>query len=97
MTRLETITLHNFKSYPGTVKIGPFLNFTSVIGPNGVGKSNLMDAISFVLGIKAREMRSNQLRDLVYRRGSDGDGVNTVAWVEAVMEDDEAAISFKRM
>jgi structural maintenance of chromosome 1 len=29
----------------------PFKNFTSIIGPNGMGKSNLMDAISFVLSV----------------------------------------------
>jgi structural maintenance of chromosome 1 len=32
-----------------------------------VGKSNLMDAISFVLGIKSSQLRSSQLRDLIYR------------------------------
>lgn len=31
------------------------------------GKSNLMDAISFVLGIKSSQLRSSQLRDLIYR------------------------------
>lgn len=32
-----------------------------------IGKSNLMDAISFVLGVKSVHMRSQQLRDLIYR------------------------------
>ena len=32
-----------------------------------LGKSNLMDAISFVLGIKSSQLRSSQLRDLIYR------------------------------
>jgi len=34
---------------------------------NRQGKSNLMDAISFVLGIKSSQLRSSQLRDLIYR------------------------------
>jgi structural maintenance of chromosome 1 len=34
---------------------------------HGIGKSNLMDAISFVLGIKSSQLRSSQLRDLIYR------------------------------
>jgi structural maintenance of chromosome 1 len=34
---------------------------------NNIGKSNLMDAISFVLGIKSSQLRSSQLRDLIYR------------------------------
>ncbi|CAE6482912.1 unnamed protein product [Rhizoctonia solani] len=38
-----------------------------VVRPNGAGKSNLMDAISFVLGVKSAQLRSSQLKDLVYR------------------------------
>ncbi|KAI0261412.1 RecF/RecN/SMC, partial [Russula aff. rugulosa BPL654] len=47
--------------------LGPFKNFTFIIGPNGAGTSNLMDAISFVLGVRSAQLRSSQLRDLVYR------------------------------
>ena len=42
----------------GHQTIGPFMNFTSVIGPNG---------LSFVLGVKSVQLRSSQMRDLVYR------------------------------
>lgn len=34
----------------------------------GAGKSNMMDAISFVLGIQAKHLRSSRLKDLIYRR-----------------------------
>jgi structural maintenance of chromosome 1 len=71
------LRVENFKSYAGKQTIGPFFNFTSIIGnhplyyvitgPNGSGKSNLMDAISFVLGIKSSQLRSNQLSELIYR------------------------------
>ena len=79
MGKLLQIEVSNFKSYKGHQTIGPFYDFTSVIGPNGAGftrrqvhsltagKSNLMDAISFVLGIKSSQLRSSQLRDLIYR------------------------------
>lgn len=73
---LYSLTLHNFKSYPGTVVIGPFKQFSCVIGPNGAGKSNLMDAISFVLGVRAQYMRSQALKDLINVQ-SDG-----TCWVE---------------
>lgn len=39
--------------------------------PNGSGKSNLMDAISFVLGVRTNQLRGNQLRELLYSN-SDG-------------------------
>jgi len=87
MGKLTQIEVSNFKSYKGHQLIGPFHDFTSIIGPNGagasplhsfalsfpvsdwpcLGKSNLMDAISFVLGIKSSQLRSSQLRDLIYR------------------------------
>lgn len=39
------------------------------------GKSNLMDAISFVVGLQSKELRGKQLKDLIYRCSSDtGDG-----------------------
>lgn len=48
----------------------PFKDFSAVIGSNGVGKSNLMDSISFCLGVRSTQLRSNQLRDLIYRAGT---------------------------
>lgn len=34
---IEYLEVHNFKSYKGTHQIGPFKNFTAIIGPNGAG------------------------------------------------------------
>ena len=69
---VSILEIENFKSYGGKHIIGPFSHhFTSIIGPNGCGKSNLMDAISFVFGINAASLRSSQLRDLIYRNSSD--------------------------
>jgi structural maintenance of chromosome 1 len=36
---LESIELNNFKSFLGQHKIGPFTEFTAIIGPNGGGKN----------------------------------------------------------
>lgn len=68
MGKLLALELYNFKSYKGhhVLQFGDSF-FTSIIGPNGSGKSNSMDAISFVLGIKSSHLRSQHLRDLVYR------------------------------
>jgi len=64
---VRLLELENFKSYAGHQQIGPFTDFTSVIGPNGSGKSNLMDAVSFVLGVHSKDLRSQHLKDLIYR------------------------------
>ena len=53
---LEKLEILNFKSYKGLHVIG-FLKFSAIIGPNGCGKSNMMDAISFVLGEKTSNLR----------------------------------------
>lgn len=73
---LDRLELENFKSYKGLQVIGPFRKFTAIIGPNGAGKemryvlyylyltgkSNLMDAISFVLGEQTRNLRVKSLK-----------------------------------
>lgn len=60
MGRLARLELTDFKSYGGTVTVGPLAGFTAVIGSNGSGKSNLMDAISFVLGVRTATLRSTK-------------------------------------
>ncbi|CAD7930033.1 unnamed protein product [Amoebophrya sp. A25] len=69
MGRVRRLRVENFKSYHGSVDIGPFENnFTCIVGPNGSGKSNIVDAFGFVLGISARDLRGQNLRDLVHRK-----------------------------
>ena len=69
--QLESLHLKNFKSFAGKHKIGPFQNFTAIIGPNGGGKSNIMDAISFVLGVRSSDLRASNLKELIYRQESE--------------------------
>lgn len=68
MGKLIRLDIYNFKSYRGrhTLLFGDSY-FTSIIGPNGSGKSNSMDAISFVLGVKSGQLRSDKLKDMIYR------------------------------
>lgn len=76
MGRILGLELQNFKSYKGTCRIGLGGSyFTSIIGPNGAGKSNMMDAISFVLGVQSSHLRSQNLKDLIYRDRYRGRGV----------------------
>lgn len=70
---LDRLELFNFKSYPGKQTINFASPFTCIIGPNGGGKSNLMDAISFVLGVRSSSLRSAALKDLVWRSGKGKD------------------------
>ena len=63
-----------FKSYAvRTVISGWDATFNSITGLNGSGKSNILDAICFVLGItNMSTVRAQNLQDLIYKRGQAG-------------------------
>lgn len=68
ITKME---MENFKSYGGLREIGPFHKcFSSIVGPNGSGKSNVIDAMLFVFGKKAKKLRLNKLGELIHRSDS---------------------------
>ncbi|KAI9922897.1 hypothetical protein PsorP6_000163 [Peronosclerospora sorghi] len=59
--------LENFKSYAGKVEIVPFHKYISaVVGPNGSGKSNFIDALLFVFGKRASNLRLKKVSELVH-------------------------------
>ena len=65
---MTKMVLINFKSYAGSIEIGPFhKSFTSVVGPNGTGKSNVIDALMFVFGYRAKKLRQGKLGDLIHK------------------------------
>ncbi|XP_071629563.1 LOW QUALITY PROTEIN: structural maintenance of chromosomes protein 1A-like [Temnothorax longispinosus] len=67
---LDSIVISNFKSFSGITTIGPLRSFTAIIGLNGSGKSNIMDAISFALGGEPSSLRVKNLRKLIYEGNS---------------------------
>ncbi|KAA6398899.1 MAG: putative Structural maintenance of chromosomes protein 4 [Streblomastix strix] len=71
---IHQIDVENFKSYLGRHTIGPFnTSFSCIIGPNGSGKSNIIDALLFVFGFKARNMRMKKVEELIYTgKGKEG-------------------------
>ncbi|XP_028405600.1 structural maintenance of chromosomes protein 1A-like [Dendronephthya gigantea] len=93
---LDRLEIENFKSYKGKHVIGPFKKFTAIIGPNGCGKSNLMDAISFVFGEKTSSLRVRTVKDLIHGAPINKP-VSSTASVKAVYcENDGSEISFTR-
>ncbi|KAF6721532.1 Structural maintenance of chromosomes protein 1B [Oryzias melastigma] len=66
MGYLKQIDVENFKSWRGKQVIGPFMKFSCIIGTNGSGKSNVMDALSFAIGERAAALRVKHLRDLIH-------------------------------
>ncbi|CAG8530560.1 4925_t:CDS:10 [Paraglomus occultum] len=64
---IEKLTLTNFKSFYGTITIGPLhKSLSAVVGPNGSGKSNVVDSLLFVFGYRASKMRQAKVSDLIH-------------------------------
>jgi chromosome segregation protein len=65
--RLKHIHLAGFKSFVDPVTIPASAMLTGVVGPNGCGKSNVIDAVRWVLGeSKARELRGESMQDVIF-------------------------------
>eukprot|EP00547_Thalassionema_nitzschioides_P017793 CAMPEP_0194233600 /NCGR_PEP_ID=MMETSP0158-20130606/1530_1 /TAXON_ID=33649 /ORGANISM="Thalassionema nitzschioides, Strain L26-B" /LENGTH=1297 /DNA_ID=CAMNT_0038966541 /DNA_START=65 /DNA_END=3958 /DNA_ORIENTATION=- len=65
---ISKMVLENFKSYAGVREIGPFHQcFSSIVGPNGSGKSNVIDAMLFVFGKRAKKLRLNKVSELIHK------------------------------
>lgn len=68
---LKRLKLRNFKSFAGSTEVPFEPGFTGVAGPNGMGKSNISDAILFVLGpTSSKALRADRLTHLFFNGGS---------------------------
>ena len=89
---IKEIVIDGFKSYAQrTVISGWDPTFNAITGLNGSGKSNVLDAICFVLGItNISQVRASNLTDLIYKSGQSG---VTKATVSLIFDNSEAAAS----
>ncbi len=70
--RLKKLSISGFKSFPRRTVIRFVPGVSAIVGPNGCGKSNIADAIRWVLGEQSPgRIRARHMDDLIYR-GSDG-------------------------
>ncbi|MDQ2971955.1 MAG: chromosome segregation protein SMC, partial [Pseudomonadota bacterium] len=90
--RLTTIKLAGFKSFVDPTVLHLPTNLTAIVGPNGCGKSNIIDAIRWVMGESAASrLRGDSLTDVIFS-GSSGRKPVGQATVELIFDNADGAI-----
>ncbi|KAF1015612.1 MAG: Chromosome partition protein Smc [Stenotrophomonas maltophilia] len=91
--RLSTIKLSGFKSFVDPTTLHLPTNMTGVVGPNGCGKSNIIDAVRWVMGeSSASRLRGDSLTDVIFS-GSSARKPVSQATVELIFDNSDHAIS----
>lgn len=84
--RLKKLSLHGFKSFAGKSQVLLNRGITAIVGPNGCGKSNIVDAIRWVLGEpSAKNLRADTMSDVLFA-GSEKEKPSSLAEVTLEFE-----------
>src|ERR1700752_5252695 len=90
--RLTTIKLAGFKSFVDPTTLHLPTNMTGIVGPNGCGKSNIIDAIRWVMGESAASrLRGDSLTDVIFSGSSSAKPVSQAS-VELIFDNSDGTI-----
>ncbi len=90
--RLSRLELSGFKSFAGAVELPFDGGVTAIVGPNGCGKSNISDAVRWVLGEQSpRLLRGGKMEDVIFQ-GSTGRRPVNVSEVSLVFDNSDGSL-----
>lgn len=90
--RLEKIKLSGFKSFVDSTTIPFPSNLVGIVGPNGCGKSNVIDAVRWVMGeSSAKHLRGDMMADVIFNGSNTRKPVGQ-AFVELVFDNADGAL-----
>src|SRR5580704_10321852 len=85
--RLQRLEINGFKSFSDRSELAFDAGVTAIVGPNGCGKSNVVDAITWVLGEQsAKSLRGERMEDVIFN-GSDARKPTAAAEVRLRLSD----------
>ena len=90
--RLKSIKLAGFKSFVDATTVPFPSNLSAIVGPNGCGKSNIIDAVRWVMGeSSARYLRGESMADVIFN-GSSGRKAVGQASIELIFDNSDASL-----
>ncbi len=90
--KLEKIKLSGFKSFVDPTTIPITGNLIGIVGPNGCGKSNIIDAVRWVMGeSSAKHLRGGNMADVIFNGSSTRKPVSTAS-VELIFDNSDGQV-----
>lgn len=90
---LKEIGIKGFKSFANSIKLNIPSGITVIVGPNGCGKSNIVDAIRWLLGEQnVRSLRGNKITDMIFS-GNKNQKVRNFAQVYMLFDNNDRKFS----
>jgi len=90
--RLKAIRLSGFKSFVDPTTVPFTTNLTGIVGPNGCGKSNTIDAVRWVMGeSSAKYLRGDAMTDVIFNGSSERKPVSKAS-VDLVFDNSDSTL-----